>query len=419
MRSFVAIALATAFVSTAYACGGDVVYVVHQTPDGGDLDGGSAPDVDLPDTTPIPPNTNYPAFKVDAPQVETGGGPQLKNAEIVPVFFPNDGFQTQILDFLGKLGTSTYWGPPTKEYGVGTPTLKPPVNLMEAAPSVTSDMQIQSWLATKLTAGDLPPPNANTLYMLYYPASTSISDGQGKSCQSFGGYHNSITWKNQDVAYAVMPRCSNFGPLTGINVVTGTSSHEIVEAVTDPYPQSNPGYAQVDQNHIIWMFALGGGETGDMCAQFKNSFFKPNDIGYSVQRCWSNKAAKAGHNPCVPDDGTPYFNTFPVLSDTVTVGGQITTKAVKIPVGQSKTIELDLFSDAPTADWYVDAIDTASQQGQAPQLSFSFDKQTGNNGDKLMLTIKVLKASQYNAEAFFLTSSAGTQENMWVGLVSN
>ena len=424
MRAVIGISVAWLSVASLYACGGDVL-LVHQQgpgPDGGDVDGGGvSPDADRPDTSPIPTNTNYPAFKVDAPQIVTGGGPQLQNAEMVPVFFSNDDptFDGKILDFLGKLPTSAYWKPPTEEYGVGLPSLKPEVKLLEAAPGTTTDMEIQAWLDGEITAKSLPAPNANTLYLLYYPTGTTISEGQGQSCKSFGGYHNSITHNGQKVAYAVMPRCANFGSLTGINVVTGTSSHEILEAVTDPYPQQDPGYAQVDANHIVWEFILGGGENGDMCAQFKNAFYKPSDLGYSAQRCWSNKAAKAGHNPCLPDEGTPYFNAMPVLTDTVLIGGQFNTKAVKIPVGQSKTIELDLFSDGPTAPWYVDAVDTASQQGQPANLSFTFDKQVGQNGDKLMLTIKVLKASQFNAEGFILTSSGGTQENLWIGLVSN
>ncbi len=420
MRRVIGICVAWLSVAGLYACGGDVILVVHQGADGG-LDGGVTPDGDLPDTTPIPPNTNYPAFKVDAPQVVTGGGPQLQNAQLVPVFFSNDDAmaETQLLDFLGKLPNSAYWKPPTEEYGVGVPTLNPAVKLAETAPMTTSDMTIQTWLDARITSKDLPAPNANTLYLLYYPAGTTITEGQGQSCKTFGGYHNSIVHNGQNVAYAVMPRCANFGPLTGINVVTGTSSHEIIEATSDPYPQQDPGYAQVDANHIAWEFILGGGENGDMCAQFKGVFYKPADIGYSVQRSWSNKSAKAGHNPCLPTDGTPYFNTMPLLTDSVMIGGQFNTKAVKIPVGQSKTIELDLFSDAPTGPWFVDATDTASQQGQAAQLSFTFDKQSGQNGDKIMMTIKVLKASQFNAEAFILTSSAGNQDNLWIGLVSN
>jgi hypothetical protein len=219
-----------------------------------------------------------------------------------------------------------------------------------------------------------------------------------------------------------MPRCAKFGGLTGIDAVTATTSHELIEAATDPFPndQTNAGYAQVDDNHIIWQFVLGGGEVGDMCAQNQDSFFKQPDIGNYVQRTWSNAQAAAGHNPCQPSAGLPYFNSMPVLTDKVTVGGQLTTKGVTIPVGQSKTVEVDLFSDANTgAPWNVTAIDAAQLQQQPAELSFSWDKTSGQNGQKLYLTIKVLKQSQYGAESFLIESQLGTQSSVWIGLVGN
>ena len=71
-----------------------------------------------------------------------------------------------------------------------------------------------------------------------------------------------------------------------------------------------------------------------------------------MQRTWSNKAAPAGHDPCVPAlPGEVYFNAAPVLNDNITVdviGQTSRCKGVKIAVGETKTIEIDLFSDAAT-----------------------------------------------------------------------
>ena len=267
-----------------------------------------------------------------------------------------------------------------------------------------------------------PAADANTIYVLFYPTGTTISLGQsGTSCSAFGGYHDNITYQTNNVAFAVIPRCSSFGGLTGLNAVSATSSHEIIEAATDPYPTSNPAYGQVDDNHIYWEFVLGGGETADMCAQFPGSFYAPTDIGNYVQRSWSNVSAKAGHDPCLPADGTPYFNSVPLLKDTLTLGGgQLTTKGVKIPVGQSATVEIDLFSDAATSGpWTVSAMDSAQLQGGTPNLSFVWDRTTGQNGEKLYLTITVKSVSQYNAEAFMVESKLGGRTNLWLGLVGN
>ena len=90
------------------------------------------------------------------------------------------------------------------------------------------------------------------------------------------------------------------------------------------------------------------------------------------------------------------------------------------PRRPAKTIEVDLFSDANTgAPWNVTAIDAASLQQQPPELSFTWDKTSGQNGQKLYLTIKVLKASQYGAESFIISSQLGVQSSLWIGLVGN
>jgi hypothetical protein len=412
------------------ACGGDTT---DQTdtgvdPDAGDQDAVTPDDVVTDDVDHGQISTTYPAFTVDAPQVQFFGGSILVTPKVVPVYFGNDQttFTDQITTYLGKIPTSaaTYWSPAVKEYGIGVPTIAAPVQLGESAVASTSDAQIQTWLAQHIQSAALPAPDANTVYALFYPTGTTITLGQngGTSCSSFGGYHGNITYAAKDVAYAVMPRCAKFGGLTGVDAVTATTSHELIEAATDPYPsdQNNAGYAQVDNDHIIWEFILGGGEVGDMCAQNPDSFFKPTDIGNYVQRTWSNANASAGHNPCQPSAGLPYFNSMPVLPDKITVGGQFTTKGVTIPVGQSKTIEVDLFSDANTGGaWNVTAIDAATLQQQQPELSFSWDKTSGKNGQKLYLTVKVLKASQYGAESFLIQSQLGSQASVWIGIVGN
>jgi hypothetical protein len=100
--------------------------------------------------------------------------------------------------------------------------------------------------------------------------------GGSKSCSSFCGYHDAI---NHNFFYAVMPYPSCAGCLGGMNAfdaLTGTSSHELCEAITDPVP----GAGWYDDTY---------GEIGDICA-WK---FKTVDH-YTVQLEWSNKK-----NTCV------------------------------------------------------------------------------------------------------------------------
>jgi hypothetical protein len=228
----------------------------------------------------------------------------------------------------------------------------------------------------------------------------------------------------------VLPRCASFPTnpltLTGVGAVTGAASHEMAEAATDPYPQSNtPAYAQIDINHIYWMRVLGGGEVGDMCAQFDNAFFNSSEVNQPVQRIWSNKSALAGHDPCQPAlPGSVYFNAAPVQSDMLTVsgGGQMFSfPGVKIAAGMSKTIPVQLWSDGPvTQPWTVTFKDTnALLTKTAPYLSFTSDKTSGLNGDVIMLTITVMTASTKGREGFIVesTSADGKQKNLWLGEV--
>jgi hypothetical protein len=423
-------------VGAAAACGGTTAKSSGATGSGGGSssssgtggvedagsDGADAA-VDATSDGPIP---GYPGAFPAPPQVVDLGGPVLKKPRLVPIFFAGDDatFQGQLEDFIAGIGSTAYWEAAVGEYGVGPATALPPVQLTEMAPATIDDTAIQTWLQGKLNGNDpaWPANDANTVYVLHYPLATTITLQGSSSCTAFGGYHNDTqldaAHKSAYVAYAVVPRCMSFPPLTGIDAVTGAESHELAEACTDPYPQDNPAYVTVDDAHFEWERVLGGGEVGDMCAQFPGSFTKFPPFAYTVQRIWSNKQAKAGNDPCQPTpSGEVYFNSAPVLPDQLmlSIGGQmVAVTGVEIPLGQSKTIDVQLFSDAPTSGpWTV----SAENSSMTPSLGFAFDKTTGMNGDTLHLTITVNTAGRRGSESFLLKSTLGTQETFWVGIV--
>jgi hypothetical protein len=187
-------------------------------------------------------------------------------------------------------------------------------------------------------------------------------------------------------------------------------NHELDEAATDPYVNSNPAYIGDDNDHLAWAVATGG-EIGDMCEYNADSNYTPPGSTYMVQRTWSNKAAKAGQNPCVPVPPTgPYFNSLPVLTDMVQInatGSPQPTLGVTIPVGQTKTIDVQLVSDGATAGpWTVTAWDLNDYLGAGkPFLKVSLDKSQGSNGDTLKLTITSLKADNQDVSAIFVLQS--------------
>ena len=140
--------------------------------------------------------------------------------------------------------------------------------------SVT-DLAIRTQLLKWIKAKAIPSNALNSLYFIYLePGIVSIMGGS-KSCQNYCGYHDAVG----NVYYAVMPYplCTGcLGGLTVVDAITGTSSHELCEAITDPVP----GQGWYDD---------ANGEIGDICAwNFKK--IGPD----TVQQEWSNS-----HNRCV------------------------------------------------------------------------------------------------------------------------
>lgn len=412
--------------------------------DTGDLDT-ALPDTDLPDTTPAEDTATgdtgaldtgvdfdalaYPAAHPAAPQVVAAGGPVLGSPRLVPIVFDGDTWSSQLGAFTDTFASSAaadYWKATTAEYGVGPLRSAPLITLHETPPATLTNDEILTWLAGKLDgAHELGKPDPSAIYTIFYPSTTKITLAPGyESCVQFGAYHEEATAPTgEKVAYAVIPRCPPFtAALTDFEELTSSTSHEWIEAVTDPFGQSTPAYAMTDPDTLVWnLWPLG--EVGDLCAQESAAFFKAS-FGYYVQRTWSNAAAAASHDPCVPAaGGEAYFNSAPVLDETVSIDvgtGPTPTKGVKIPVGTKKTIDVDLFSDAPTSGpWTVQAVDVERLLTGTPTLRFSFDRTTGVNGDKLRLTIEVLAAGSNGGSEFMLRSRLGATRHEWFGWVAN
>jgi hypothetical protein len=381
------------------------------------------------------PSDVYPAFKPTPPTIVSLGGPVLATPKVVPVFFSNDDplITAGLADFTSKVGATEYWTATTAEYGVGPMASGAPVQLSEAAPALLDDADIQAWLSAKLNADDpaFPVPDENTIFLLTYPAGVTVTFQGGSSCVNFGAYHNSLKLDanhgNITVPYAMSPRCASFGGLSGIDMVTSGASHELVEAVTDPAPLDNPAFELIDDDHLFWLLAVGS-ETGDMGTGHGPSAYAVfPGLASKAQRCWSNKAALALHDPCVPyATGEAYFNAAVVLPDpkVLSLGGgtKYNSHVVKIPVGESRDVEIDLFSDAPTSGpWTVDLVDVASLGGPA-SLKFVADRPGGVNGEKIHVSITaVKKGSPQNLDLslFYVRSTLGTQRHLWVGAVAN
>jgi hypothetical protein len=352
-------------------------------------------------------DAGYPGPHPAPPQVRNQQGPILAMLRVVPIFFANDAYQSQVEDFLAKLAASPYWGATTAEYGVGAMTVAPSIVVTDSPPQSIDLPGIETFVTKEWDQ------NTNDVLAVFYPSSTTIGDPRfGTSCTDFNGFHyQGIT--NTQIVYAVIPRCASAGALTGFDAISASLSHELVEAATDPFLDTSAAWAFPDVDHLVWSY-VPGAEVADMC-DLEPSSFQPIVGSYFAQRSWSNASALAGHDPCVPVLAQPYFAAAPLLTakQDITFQSQVmTTNGVEIPVGQTKTIEVQLFSDAPTSDWNVDAIDVKDPSG----FTFSWDRQTGNNGDTLHLTITRTLAS---SSEFAITSTQAATTNLWFGFVAD
>ena len=388
----------------------------------------------------------YPAGFPPPPQVVDLMGPVLASPKIIAIMFSNDN-PSEVPDieaFFMGIGSSSYWNV-TAEYGVG-PAQAQIVTLPEASPLTIDDTaqqgvnsDLQTWLLAQISSGAIPSPDANTTYMIVYPSSTTITEDGVTLCgmSGVGGYHTDLQSGSQLISYGVLPRCSAVQGLTEIQTFTGATSHEIVEAVTDPYPNYNPAWAQCDDAHLFWDEADSGSEVADMCEIQPEAFYEFPDFPYVVQRIWSNAAARRGTDPCQPEyTGETFFAAVPVLPDMVTfpeVGNSIVLSSKKIAVGSSGVVTLDLYSEGPVAPWTVTVQDyNYLMTGNMADalLSFTMGQTVGQNGSQLPVTITVNAAGNQNtngqinnSELFLVESTQGTGNNqiinLWWGMVSN
>jgi hypothetical protein len=374
-------------------------------------------------------NGPYPAFMPPEPQAASSGGPTMTAPKIVPIYFPGETLQSEVRTFVGQWLASNAWKQ-LAEYGIGAGTLVDDVMWPTPAPSMTTHDEIAASLVALLESSadggapeggvsGLPQPDANTIYTLYFPATTSIVSGAESNCSGFGGYHDSTTLTNgQPVTYAVIARCTAL--LGTVDSLTQITSHEIIEASSDPLPGTNPAYLAVGAPDQDWSLVIGG-ELCDMAAGATANYMYYPGITHALARCWSNAAAASYHDPLFPalSGQHPYFNAAPVLPETIAATYMGTTQMIRgvtVGAGKTKTIDVHLFSDMPTDPWIVTAVEVNPYGGKT--LSLSLDQPTGRNGSVLHLTVGVTARDPAGVSLFKLTSTLGGDEYVWVGAVS-
>jgi hypothetical protein len=369
---------------------------------------------------------SYPAFTPALPQLAAGAGKVLAAPKFQLLHYASDTGAGVADTMLSRIGATDYWSAATKEYGVGPATSLPAATLTSAAPATVDDADVRTWLKQKLDAQDpvLAVPDDDTAYVFVLPPTTKVTRKGAALCGLIGGYHDELTLANgRGVAYVVVPQCASFLGMKGSDALTFILSHELVETSTDPYPATAKSNT-LGERDVVWQAMWGGEEAGDLCALTENAVRLP-DLDLLVQRTWSNAAARAGHAPCVPAAGAVGFGAAPVLPDGA-IYGTSKVAMVALAVGASRTIDVQLFSEAPTADFTVAALDLASAESKTttPELALTFEGGAktfvGHNGDVAKLTVTALRTgSQPGGTSLFMIAATSSDKKaiaVWPGL---
>jgi hypothetical protein len=305
---------------------------------------------------------------IPLPQVPSHGGPTLAHPELVTITFQGDPYTAQLQAFGDWLVQSSWLTTVGAEYGVGAGTQRAKLVVDYTPPAVVSTSDIETYLSAGITTGVFPQPDPETIYVIYYPASTTPS---GLGCNGPWWGHNTVTSPLRYV-YAAIPECPppalyGWSPIESIEE---DASHEIIESATDPDRAGAAAYAVTDPASP---FLYVGSEIADLCVGLVTT-----EAGFFAQRVWSNVAAAAGRSPCVPAPaGDLTFEMMPSFE-----------AALDIAAGASAEVQLTAWSSSPRGPWGVAPITFPGYQATLFPTGM-LDASTVSDGEHATLTVSV------------------------------
>ena len=328
-------------------------------------------------------------------QLPAGSGPMINNVKVFLVFY-SQGYQykDQLIEFYKAIVQSPHMDM-LKEYDKSNYKIRRGSYLgvfedTNMNPSSVTTINPKTYLTGLISKGSVPKPDANTLYMLYFPDNIDPSGPGGGSCISGGGfcaYHSNTTSSGSPVYYGVMPDtnaggCAGGCGPSGFDGVTDVSGHEFVEALTDP----QPNLSWTDNNC---------GEIGDVCATIAyDECIQEWDVvsGFKVQKEWSNEL-----QDCVVSN--PKY--------TVADFSLSTPASVDVPQGGMATVDVTLTKIGATADTV--AL-TATNTPTSIVASFNPASVSSDQG-KTTITIQASPTAMLGAGKFTLNATGASGSN--------
>jgi hypothetical protein len=232
------------------------------------------------------------------------GGPIIGSVKVVTVFWNSSvNFQSNLNSFYGAVTNSPYYDL-LSQYSITGTQLQRGGFLASfvdnQSNSSVTDAQVQAHLTQLINTGKVPANSPNNYYAFHFPPGVNITGSDGSnSCQVSNGvfcaYHGTYTLNGQNVYYGIIPDLGSgsctagCGGSTVVNNTTSVSSHELVEATTDPAV----GLATTVGPPLAW-YDQTNGEIGDICNAQQGTA-----AGFVVQKEWSN-----ADGACVDHSGT-------------------------------------------------------------------------------------------------------------------
>jgi hypothetical protein len=258
-------------------------------------------------------------FLLEGVKVEYHGGALIQHVKVVPLLYGSSwtgktapdylrGFlQALFTDgrYLANLGQFSAGGFHIGNGSAVDPVVDPAVlgkvdadHALAGVRYQVTDEQLQTEIKAQITAGKLPRPDDDTVYVVCVAPDVVVINGYEDSESSFNGYHDYDT--EVGAAYAViaptgasLTRVMN-SPTGYHNTIFNWAltifiSHEVAEAVTDP-----DGDGWIDENKLL------GGEIADIPIALNLLGFITDDQTYDlltgadgtvyvVQKVWSNR----------------------------------------------------------------------------------------------------------------------------------
>ncbi len=360
---------------------------------------------------PLVAKAPYPAPHLAPARFAYTGGAFLRAPRVVTMTFAADDRATvERLERFGDVVTTTeWWKTVTRDRCaapgdcIGTGAGGGHVRLADTLTRDVTTADLALLLLRALDDGRAPRPTADSLYLLYLPPGIRPV-GIAPFCEPSAprAYHANlgpVSGTDVTPAFAVVVRCSDESE------AVAAASHEILEAVGNPHPGVARGGFQLElRAGATDAFGAAGLELVDPCVLVTQNDNRTFESGYVLQRAWSDTAAAAGHDPCVPSRPGRYVGAAPDRYE------------IQINEGHpEERLTLTAFSDEPGADFALSAHDLTEVRGGVRTVDLDLDRHVVNNGTEVHLKVTY---RQRPPGAVWLTTVAivatvGVRSSMW------